>query len=399
MLHLEFMKFSESDREKARILVVEETEAVFRTLEELLYEHGSQCAFCSDGAEALVEAKAFTPELVLLNPEVPGLDGYQLTEALKASDRTRAIPVVFISSLQSPDARKKAFRSGAADFITKPIEPVELFSRVDRHIRLFRHETAREELNRRLEAAVETRTKDLRSANRRLSEMNQRLAAIDRSKSRFLSSISHELRTPANGFFGAMDLMLMDLGDQVDPELLQMLESSRKRLLSLMDDAFALVSLRTEEDIKPMRLGKLRVLVESSIVSASVRAEIETAFQEEEFKTRISEELFPLAFTKLLIVADGFAVEERIKVKLSSDEGTVLLTVEVPGGRLPEHLKDRFFEDFAVDETDVPRGNVGLGPSVALEASRGMGGDLGVEEREEGLLFKMTLPASTPAGE
>lgn len=145
------------------ILVVDDTPAYVRILTQLLERHGYR-VHPADGAEpALRIAAADLPDLILLDVKMPGMSGYAMCERLKADERTRDIPVIFISGAGQVDDKVQAFACGGVDYITKPFHDGEVLARVQTHMAL-------RGLQKRLEERVRERTAELLAANARLSE-------------------------------------------------------------------------------------------------------------------------------------------------------------------------------------------------------------------------------------
>jgi len=117
----------------------------------------------SDGELALEFVRTTLPDLILLDIRMPGMDGFEVCQRLKAEERTRAIPVIFISILEDEGDKVKGFRAGAVDYITKPFQPEEVLARIEIHLRL-------QALTQRLEQKVAERTEELR-----ISELRYRL--------------------------------------------------------------------------------------------------------------------------------------------------------------------------------------------------------------------------------
>ena len=116
------------------------------------------------------------------------------------------------------------------DYIPKPFQFEEVHARVETHLRLHELQRALKLQNERLEEAVSARTLDLAKAN-------ERLTLLDRSKSDFLSLISHEFRTPLNGLLGVSEVILEEVSPtDENNELREIFEHSRRRILSILDD-------------------------------------------------------------------------------------------------------------------------------------------------------------------
>lgn len=377
--------------------MVESRKAAYETLADMLAEKSFECLWAQDGLEALHKVAEFSPDVLLVNPEVQKLDGCQLVGALKGNPSTASIPVVFITSLRDHSTRKRAYECGVVDLIFKPVESIELLTRIERQATLYRLQEQQKHLQNVLEEKVARRTMELRAANRRLAELNQRLSAIDRSKSEFLNTISHELRTPANGFFGAMELLLDEAGPDVDPTIIEILNQSRDRLMDLMEDATLLVQIRLDKDPVAVSQAEFGRLLKQLTQQTPLRNQVDFVVQEGELAVPVCRELFDIFWIKLLQVADCFVGDRSMRVTANVYRDKVEIHLLAPGAVLPANLVERFFEDFAIDETKVPHGRVGLRPTIVHEAVLGMGGRIHLEQNEDGLSFRIELPGGEPA--
>jgi PAS domain S-box-containing protein len=127
---------------RSNILVVDDTPANLRLLTELLSQQGYDVRPALNGTLALAAAKMMPPDLILLDIMMPDMDGYAVCEQLKADDRTRHIPVIFISALDNPKDKVKAFKAGGIDYIPKPFQKEEILARVENQLRLLRANAA-----------------------------------------------------------------------------------------------------------------------------------------------------------------------------------------------------------------------------------------------------------------
>ena len=146
-----------------RILIVDDTTANLQLLTHLLTEHGYTVHPASDGELALEFVRSIVPDLILLDIRMPGMDGYEVCRRLKADERTRSIPIIFISILENERDKVKGFQEGAVDYITKPFQAEEVLARVETHLRL-------RELTEHLEQKVVERTEELVIAKEHLQQ-------------------------------------------------------------------------------------------------------------------------------------------------------------------------------------------------------------------------------------
>ncbi|MBN1876210.1 MAG: response regulator [Anaerolineae bacterium] len=159
-----------------KILVVDDATANLQFLTNLLTEHGYTVYPASDGELALEFVRSMLPDLILLDIRMPGMDGYEVCRRLKAEERTRAIPIIFISILEDECDKVKGFRAGAVDYITKPFQPEEVLARVHIHLHL-------RDLTEHLEHTVAARTAELHAANAQLQiELAERIRAEEALK-------------------------------------------------------------------------------------------------------------------------------------------------------------------------------------------------------------------------
>jgi PAS domain S-box-containing protein len=151
-----------------KILVVDDTGANRQLLTNLLSTHGYAVYPASDGELALEFVRSTLPDLILLDIRMPGMDGFQVCHRLKADERTRSIPVIFISILEDEREKVRGFHAGAVDYITKPFQAEEVLARVRIHLHL-------RELTEHLEQKVAERTEELHTVNKQLqSELAER---------------------------------------------------------------------------------------------------------------------------------------------------------------------------------------------------------------------------------
>ena len=135
------------ESQNGTVLVVDDTEANVDILVETLGDaYDVQVAM--DGETALESVAEDPPDLILLDIMMPGMDGYQVCETLKADERTRAIPIVFLTAMTGEQDEARGLALGAVDFITKPFSPDLVKARVRNHLELKRHRDHLEELVR-----------------------------------------------------------------------------------------------------------------------------------------------------------------------------------------------------------------------------------------------------------
>jgi response regulator RpfG family c-di-GMP phosphodiesterase len=146
---------------KGDILAVDDTPSSLRLLNDLLSAEGYRVRSAINGELALQAAIAHPPELILLDANMPGLDGFEICHRLKQDPLLRDVPVIFVSAMSDTRDKLRGFDIGAVDYVTKPFQREELLARVRTHLELHR-------LRHRLEEMVEQRTYSLSESEKQL---------------------------------------------------------------------------------------------------------------------------------------------------------------------------------------------------------------------------------------
>lgn len=148
----------------ADILVVDDTPANLQVLTGMLKDRGYKVRPVPSGKLALLAAERNPPDLILLDINMPEMNGYEVCEKLKADAKLKGIPVIFISALTEQLDKVKAFAIGGVDYLTKPFQMEELHARVETHLKLRRLQLELEEANARLAKINERMSRDLKAA-------------------------------------------------------------------------------------------------------------------------------------------------------------------------------------------------------------------------------------------
>lgn len=159
------MKSTETITFKANILVVDDNQANLKLLTQILSKNGYKVRVSPSGKFALNSCQSNPPDLILLDINMPEMNGYEVCQHLKASKQTRDIPVIFISALDEALNKVNAFTVGGVDYITKPFEPLEVLARIENQLRLRelhlqmieQNTLLQQHLDARRQAEVETR--------------------------------------------------------------------------------------------------------------------------------------------------------------------------------------------------------------------------------------------------
>ena len=158
---------------KYTIMVVDDQPANLKLMEEMLGQQGYSVRSFPRGRLALAAAAQQRPDLILLDINMPAMNGFEVCTRLKADQRLASIPVIFLSALNETEDKVHGFRCGGIDYITKPFQFEEVRARVQMHVEMHRLRQALERQNEQLEKIVRDRTRDLEESR---LEILQRLA-------------------------------------------------------------------------------------------------------------------------------------------------------------------------------------------------------------------------------
>lgn len=191
----------------ANILIVDDNPQNLHVLAKILQENNYEIEFATNGEAALVWLNDKKFDLILLDINMPGMDGFEVCRKIQSNPVMNNVPVIFLSADTDRESILKGFELGAKDYVTKPFDSRELLARVRTHLALKDSLEKLENLNRSLEEKVDERTQQLKEANVKLESTNIKLLDLDRAKTEFLHLISHEIRTPLNGIIGPLELL------------------------------------------------------------------------------------------------------------------------------------------------------------------------------------------------
>jgi len=367
---------------QSEIMIVDDNRANLKLLEDMLLQQGHKVFSFPVGRLALEAAKKRSPDLILLDINMPEMNGYEVCERLKSVNGLASIPVIFLSALGETEDKVKAFRAGGVDYISKPFQLEEVHARVETHLKLRGLQKASELQNERLEQAIAARTLELSIAN-------ERLRILDRSKNDFLTMISHEFRTPLQGLLGAGDMLATRIpATDENIQLQGIYKRSRRRILTILDDALLL----TQIDVSGERFKSAGVSSLSAMLGQAIEKTAEFASSRKVTlmpppldigRVAGNEDLLIRAVQALLETAVKFSAEGEV-VRLSSEAelDSRKVFVEARGRTIPSPLLAKFFDLFSIGEAITPGGDLGLSPPLAFRVLSLFGGSVSVANLE-----------------
>ena len=361
--------------EKPKILVVNDDAGSLLALTSLLdqwaEESGYEVISARSGQQALRQVLLHDFAVILLDVNMPGMDGFETAEAIHQRARSADIPIIFVTAFLADEIdRLKAYQRGAADFLFTPVIPQILHAKVQVFVALA---TKNEELKRQAHK-LSQRTTELTATNKRLTrEMEERQAAERKShaKDEFLAMLGHELRNPLSAISSAAALIgLPGAGPDTVGRAKQIITRQSAHLSRIVDDLL---------DLSRAMSGKILLARQPVEVSALVSACLDT------FKatgrtgnyelnmnmapgwvdgdpTRLEQIATNLIDNALKYTPSG----GTISIGVAEDEGQVVLTVQDSGVGISKELLPHVFDVFVQASTTLDRSQGGLGIGLAL---------------------------------
>ncbi|MDJ0702384.1 MAG: EAL domain-containing protein [Leptolyngbyaceae cyanobacterium MO_188.B28] len=150
-----------SDVQKPSILVIDDEPDNFDVIEALLSNQDYRLQYAANGSDAITLLETFQPDLILLDVMMPGIDGIEVCQRIKAMSQWEATPIIMVTALTNKKDLAQCLNAGADDFISKPVNRLELTARVKSMLRIRRQYQQLADFNTRLEAMVQQRTAEL----------------------------------------------------------------------------------------------------------------------------------------------------------------------------------------------------------------------------------------------
>ena len=235
---------------KPKIFIVDDEEKNIRLLEGMLYNEDYQTSAAHKGEDALQKVTDISPDLILLDVMMPGIDGFEVCRRLKAAEETKMIPIVMITALRDKTHRIKAMESSADDFLSKPVDRTELLIRIKSLLR------------------IKTYHDELFARYKEIAGKNEMLLRLEKTKEGLIQMIVHDLRSPVAALIGYIEFILLNKNNFSQSQL-DSLEKSLTSCLELKDMIQALL------DINKMEEGKLTLEKKSTDLVKLIHATVD----------------------------------------------------------------------------------------------------------------------------
>ncbi|MGB6448432.1 MAG: hybrid sensor histidine kinase/response regulator, partial [Xanthobacteraceae bacterium] len=366
-------------------LLVDDLEENLLSLEALLRRDGVAILKARSGDEALELLLKHDVALALIDVQMPGLSGFELAELMRGNERTRRIPIIFVTAGSADRQRRfRGYEAGAVDFIYKPIEPDILRSKADVFFELYRQRQQIAEQRDALRAYAEA------------------LKAADRRKDEFLATLAHELRNPLAPLRHGLDILRRRAdGDDVS-NIRDVMDRQLIHLVRLIDDLL---------DVSRFTQGKIALRKEKIQVADAVRAGVEASqplIDSAGHSLAVEMPLDPIwldadltrvgqVIGNLLNNAAKYTQERgQIRLAVRAEDGDAVISVRDNGIGIAPAMQAEVFELFTqVDSrSDKVRGGLGIGLALVKQLVAMHAGSVKAESEGvgKGSLFTVRLP-------
>lgn len=391
----------------AKVLIVDDLPGNLLALNALIRRDGREIFQASSGEEALDLLLEHEFALAILDVQMPGMSGFELAELMRGTEKTRQIPIIFVTAAgKEQNYAFTGYETGAVDFLYKPLDVDAVRSKVNVFVDLY---SQRMETRRQVEALEKSR-KEQELLMQQLTAMQGELQAAVRTRDDFISMATHELRTPLNTLYLDSQLRKMQLdrgrADIFDvPYLHAMVARDRRqveammRLIDDMMDASRINSKQLSIRPVPMELSALLARVVENLAHQAAAAGSPITLDAGQPVTALWDEFrIEQVVINLLTNALRYGEGKPVAVSLRLLPQSACISVRDQGRGISATNQLRIFEQFSRVANDDGTGGLGLGLFITRQLVEAHGGTISVQSRPgEGAVFTVTLPLTPPA--
>lgn len=387
------------------ILYIEDNIDNQRLVQRVLAAHGYRVIVSEDGPSGLALARESTPALILVDINIPGLNGYETTTRLRSMEHLSATPIVALTADSQPGTRERSLAAGCDGYITKPVDARRLPAQILEFVGGKREALPAALETATLRAYTHTLVERLERQVREISAANAELQELDRLKSQFLATLSHELRTPLTSINGYLALFERGTLGQLTPQqrdAIGVIARNAQTLTRQLNNLLFFQEARTADlHYEQVELGAMveRLLAEvqrrAAVAGIELRTSVNVSEPYEGDSLALEQAFRNLLENALIYTPPG----GRITVLLSDAPTRVIFRVQDTGAGIPPAAQEKIFLPFYQVDSSLTRPcpGAGLGLAIVKHVVEAHGGQVTVRSAPgDGSVFTVVLPRCAP---
>lgn len=366
---------------QSKLLIVDDDPQHLEMLCDCIEGHVSEIIKATNGIESIAKAKAYQPDLILMDVMMPDMNGFNACLKIKEDPITKDIPVIFITALNDLDSILKGFSCGGVDYVSKPFHTKEIVSRLKIHLKLqFQHRQL-------MDMAIELKaTKEEAEAARIVAEK------ANQAKTNFLCNVSHELMTPMNVIQNMANFALEDSLNPKQTDYLQKIKTSSEMLKELIDDMLDYSTIEIGDAIPHQELFQLEDVLQSVYEKLFSKIkdnnQVKLILSQDPMipnnlmgdATRLQKIIFHLGDNAIKFTSSGYVEIKSRLLENKNNEVSIAFSVKDTGIGMRKAQQEFFFQPFTQADASKTRkhGGIGLGLALCRQLIKLMNGKLSV---------------------